>query len=157
MQWQQIGPYSAGGRVTAIATHPTDSNIFYVGAAAGGVWKTTDHGNSWKALLDTFPAIATGCLTIDPTDPNTIYLGMGECNGSADSYPGTGLYRSTDAGLNWDSLGLGRTQYISKVIVDPSDKNTIYVCSPGPSSMVPLGNMHCLSKPLLSFRRSISS
>jgi photosystem II stability/assembly factor-like uncharacterized protein len=134
MQWQQIGPYSAGGRVTAIATHPTDSNIFYVGAAAGGVWKTTDHGNSWKALLDTFPAIATGCLTIDPTDPNTIYLGMGECNGSADSYPGTGLYRSTDAGLNWDSLGLGRTQYISKVIVDPSDKNTIYVCSPGPSS-----------------------
>jgi photosystem II stability/assembly factor-like uncharacterized protein len=134
MQWQQIGPYTIGGRVTAIVTHPTDSNTFYVGAASGGLWKTIDHGNTWTALTDTFASLPIGCITLDPHDPNTIYIGMGECNNSGDSYPGNGLWRSNDAGLTWNFLGLGSSQYIVKVIVDPSDKNTIYVCVPGPSS-----------------------
>jgi photosystem II stability/assembly factor-like uncharacterized protein len=133
-QWQQIGPYSIGGRVTSLATHPTDSNIFYVGAAAGGLWKTTNHGQSWTVLTDTFSAISVGCITIDPHDANTIYIGMGECNNSADSYPGNGIWRSTDGGTNWTSLGLTKTQYIYKIIVDPADKNTLYVCAPGPTS-----------------------
>jgi len=134
MQWQPIGPFTIGGRVTAIVTHPTDSNTFYVGAASGGLWKTTDHGNSWQALTDTFAMLPIGCITLDPHDPQTIYIGMGECNNSGDSYPGNGLWRSNDGGLSWNFLGLGSTQYIAKVIVNPSDKNTIYVCVPGPSN-----------------------
>lgn len=134
MQWESIGPFGIGGRVTAIATHPTDSNIFYVGAAAGGLWKTIDHGNTWTALTDTFASLPVGCVTLDPHDPETIYLGMGECNGSADSYPGNGLWRSVNGGLTWQYLGLAKTQYIAKIIVDPLDKNIIYVCSPGPSA-----------------------
>ncbi len=132
MQWQSIGPFAIGGRVTAIATHPTDSNTFYIGAASGGLWKTTDHGNLWQALTDTFASLPIGCVTLDPHDPNTIYIGMGECNYSGDSYPGNGLWRSIDAGLTWSFLGLGKTQYIAKIIVDPIDKNTIYACVPGP-------------------------
>jgi hypothetical protein len=85
--WQLLGPSKIGGRVTALATHPTDPNTFYVGSAAGGVWKTTDHGTTWKALTDNFSAISVGCITIDPHDANTVYIGMGECNNSADSYP----------------------------------------------------------------------
>ncbi|MEP7233988.1 MAG: hypothetical protein ABI778_01710, partial [Ignavibacteriota bacterium] len=134
MQWQSIGPKGIGGRVTSIATHPTDSNIFYVGAAAGGLWKTSDHGNSWQALTDTFASLPIGTVMLDPHDPNTIYLGMGECNSSADSYPGNGLWRSTNAGASWESLGLAKTQYIAKIIIDSQDKNIIYVCSPGPNS-----------------------
>ncbi len=135
MQWQQIGPYTIGGRVTAIATHPTDSNTFYVGAASGGLWKTIDHGNTWTALTDTFASLPIGCITLDPHDANTIYLGMGECNNSGDSYPGNGLWRSVDGGLTWNFLGLGKTQYIEKIIVDPVDKKIIYVCVPGPNAI----------------------
>jgi photosystem II stability/assembly factor-like uncharacterized protein len=134
-QWQQIGPYSIGGRITSLATHPTDSNTFYAGAAAGGLWKTTDHGHSWVSLTDTFSAISVGCITIDPHDGNTVYIGMGECNGSADSYPGNGLWRSLDGGQSWKLLGLEKSQYISKVIVDPTDKNIIYAALVGPNKV----------------------
>lgn len=134
MQWQSIGPFAIGGRVTAIATHPTDSNTFYVGAASGGLWKTIDHGNTWAALTDTFASLPIGCITLDPHDANTIYIGMGECNNSGDSYPGNGLWRSVDGGLTWTYLALNKSQYISKVIVDPLDKNIIYVCVPGPAN-----------------------
>ncbi|MDP4229441.1 MAG: T9SS type A sorting domain-containing protein [Bacteroidota bacterium] len=134
MQWQPIGPFAIGGRVTAIATHPTDPNTFYVGAASGGLWKTSDHGNSWQALTDTFASLPIGCITLDPHDANTIYIGMGECNSSGDSYPGNGLWRSNDGGLTWSYLGLSKTQYIAKIIVDPVDKNTIYACVPGPTA-----------------------
>ncbi len=134
MQWQSIGPFTIGGRVTAIATYPTDSNTFYIGAASGGLWKTIDHGTTWQALTDTFASLPIGCITLDPHDANTIYLGMGECNNSGDSYPGNGLWRSIDGGLSWNYLGLGKTQYIAKIIVDPADKNIIYACVPGPNT-----------------------
>ncbi len=135
MNWQCVGPYKIGGRVTSIATHPTDSNTFYVGAAAGGVWKTSDHGNTWQALTDTFPMLSVGCITIDAKDPKTIYIGMGECNASADSYPGNGIWRSENDGLSWTYLGLAATQYISKIIIDPSNRNTLYVCAQGPTNV----------------------
>jgi photosystem II stability/assembly factor-like uncharacterized protein len=135
MEWKSLGPVGIGGRVTSIAMHPTDSNIFYVGAAAGGLWKTTDRGASWRSLTDTFATLPVGVVSLDPHDPNTIYLGLGEVNGSADCYPGNGLWRSTDGGDSWVHLGLEKTRYIATVIVDPTDRNTIYVASPGISTL----------------------
>ena len=129
--WQCIGPYSIDGRVTCVATHPTDSNIFYVGAASGGLWKTTDHGGSWSCVTDTFGSLSVGCVTIDPTDGQTIYLGLGECNESADSYGGDGLWKSTDGGGSWNYLGFASAQYIAKVIVDPRNRNDIFVAVHG--------------------------
>ena len=134
MQWQSIGPNSIDGRVTCIATHPTDSNTFYVGAASGGLWKTTDHGGSWTCVTDTFGTLSIGCVTIDPMQPQTIYLGLGECNNSSDSYPGDGLWKSTDGGNSWNSLGFGKAQYIAKVLVDPRDHEKLFVAVPGPNS-----------------------
>ncbi len=136
MQWQSIGPNSIDGRVTCIATHPTDSNTFYVGAASGGLWKTTDHGGSWTCVTDTFGSLSIGCVTLDPTAPETIYLGLGECNESGDSYPGDGLWKSTDGGNSWNSLGFGKAQYIAKeeVLVDPRDHEKLFVAVPGPNS-----------------------
>ncbi len=134
MQWQSIGPYSIDGRVTCIATHPTDSNTFYIGAAAGGLWKTTNHGGSWTCLTDTFGSLSIGCVTLDPTQPQTIYIGLGECNGSADSYPGDGLWRSTDGGNSWQYIGFAAAQYIAKVIIDPRNPEHLFVAIPGPNS-----------------------
>lgn len=132
VHWKQIGPYAVGGRVTALATHPTDVNTFYIGAASGGVWKTTDHGKTFFALTDTFASLPVGTLTIDPTSPETIYLGQGECNFSADSWPGNGIWRSANGGSTWEYLGLDKTQFIAKIIIDPRSSDVIYAASPGP-------------------------
>ncbi len=129
--WQMIGPNSIGGRVSALAVDPKDSNVFYAGAANGGVWRTLDHGKNWLCITDTFAALSTGAITIDPNNTNIIYLGQGECDFSADSYPGNGLWRSTDRGATWAYLGLAKTRYIAKILIDPSDANTLYVAAPG--------------------------
>ncbi len=134
MQWQSIGPNSIDGRVTCIATHPTDSNTFYVGAASGGLWKTTDHGSDWTCVTDTFGSLSIGCVTLDPTAPETIYLGLGECNESGDSYPGDGLWKSTDGGNSWQYIGFAAAQYIAKVLIDPRNDQHLFVAIPGPNS-----------------------
>jgi len=134
-EWKQIGPYNVGGRITSLATHPTDSNTFYAGAASGGLWKTSDHGKSWMSLTDTFAMLPIGAVAIDPVNPNTIYIGQGESNNSGDSYPGYGMWKSTDAGTTWKYLGLGSTQYIAKILIDPKNTNTLYVAAPGPVSL----------------------
>ncbi len=134
MQWQSIGPNSIDGRITCIATHPTDSNTFYVGAASGGLWKTTDHGSNWMCVTDTFGSLSIGCATIDPTQPETLYLGLGECNESGDSYPGDGLWKTTDGGNSWEYLGFAAAQYIAKVVIDPRNHEQLFVAIPGPNS-----------------------
>ena len=133
--WQGIGPYSIDGRISCIATHPTDSNTFYVGAAAGGLWKTIDHGASWRCLTDTFGMLSTGCIAIDPTQPETIYLGMGEPNQSGDSYPGNGLWKSMDGGSTWIYLGFAKSQFIAKITIDPHDHQNLFVAIPGPHTL----------------------
>jgi hypothetical protein len=135
MQWQSIGPNSIDGRITCIATHPTDSNTYYVGAAAGGLWKTTDHGGNWTCVTDTFGSLSIGCVTMDPTQPETLYIGLGECNGSADSYPGDGLWKTTDGGNSWQYLGFAAAEYIAKVLIDPRNHEQLFVAIPGPSSL----------------------
>lgn len=133
--WKQVGPFNIGGRISAIATHPTDSNIFYVGAACGGLWKTADHGKSWQSLTDTFAMLPIGAVALDPSNAQTIYLGQGESNSSGDSYPGYGLWKSVNDGHSWSYMGLGKTQYISKILFDPNNSNTLYLSAPGPNSL----------------------
>ncbi len=134
-EWQSIGPNSIDGRATCVATDPIDSNTFYIGAAAGGLWKTTDHGASWSCVTDTFGSLAIGCVTIDSTNPQIMYIGLGECNGSADSYPGDGLWKSTNGGTTWSYLGFAAAQYIAKVIIDPRDHNDVFVAVLGPNTL----------------------
>src|SRR5215831_4037795 len=108
--WRSIGPTTinggaAAGRVTAIAVHPTSPLNVYAGGAQGGVWKSTDGGETWTPIGDTQCSLAIGSITIDPVNPSIIYVGTGEQNNSADSYYGCGVLRSIDGGSTWTQLG----------------------------------------------------
>lgn len=116
------------GRTNAMAFHPTDSLTFYLAAAQGGVWKTTDNGANWTVLTDGIGSIASGDIAIDPNNPNILYYGTGEQNYSGDSQYGAGIFKSTNAGATWTNIATAATvgSYISKIIVDPSNSNNVY-------------------------------
>src|SRR5229473_3268981 len=110
--WTSIGPrptdlgsiYVTAGRVNAIAIDPRDNNVVYMGAAEGGVWKTTDGGINWKPLTDGEASLASGAIVIDPTNPDTVYVGTGEENFAFDSYYGAGILKSTNGGASWMNI-----------------------------------------------------
>ncbi|MEZ4637737.1 MAG: hypothetical protein R2856_22735 [Caldilineaceae bacterium] len=89
----------------ALAIDPTDSNTVYLGSALGGVWKTTNGGDSWTPLTDDQASLASAAIVIDPADPNTIYVGTGEPTPGLDNYYGAGILKSTDGGQTWAQLG----------------------------------------------------
>ena len=102
--WQWLGPGNIGGRVRAILTHPDEPNTLWIGSAGGGIWKTTDGGNSWTPLDDFLPSLAVTALAMDPTDPDIIYASTGEGFDNVDSLPGAGVFKSLDGGLTWAQL-----------------------------------------------------
>ncbi|MBW3589176.1 MAG: glycosyl hydrolase [Actinobacteria bacterium] len=127
LKWRNIGP-PRGGRVVAVAGHPVDPMAFYFGACAGGVWKTTDGGAYWENVSDGFfTSASVGAIAVSQSDPNVIYVGTGESCVRNDVSPGDGVYRSTDGGATWHHLGLKKTRHISRVRIDPSDSNRVYV------------------------------
>ena len=107
--WTLIGPKPTGGgssvqtagRVNAVAIDPRDNNTVYIGAAEGGVWKTTDGGANWTSLTDSEVSLANGSIAIDPQNPDTVYVGTGEENFAQDAYYGAGILKSTDGGQTW--------------------------------------------------------
>jgi len=131
--WVPRGPTNIGGRITDVAVDPLDADIVYAGAAEGGVLRTTDGGQHWTALFDDQPSLAIGALAIDPNDRNTIYAGTGEVNpgGGSVAYGGSGLYRSTDMGDSWISLGLENSGSIGRIVIDPGDSQRIFVAAMG--------------------------
>jgi photosystem II stability/assembly factor-like uncharacterized protein len=136
--WQSVNPTGMfygrtndnyiSGRTNGIAFHPTDPNIFYIAAAQGGVWKTTDGGINWTVLTDNLGSIASGDIAIDPNNPNILYYGTGELNFSGDSQYGDGIYKTTNAGLNWVKISPASQTglYTGKIIVDPSNSNLVF-------------------------------
>jgi photosystem II stability/assembly factor-like uncharacterized protein len=99
--WVSLGPTNGAGRMTAVAVHPTVAGTVFVGAAGGGVWKSTSGGASWACLTDSLNDLSVGALAISPSSPDTIYVGTGEGNTNADGIPGIGLLKSTDGGQTW--------------------------------------------------------
>ena len=129
--WSQAGPTNVPGRITDLAVHPDHPNTIYAGAACGGVFKSTDDGNSWTPIFDEQGAPSIGALAIHPKDPNILYVGTGEANGSGDSYPGTGIYKSTDGGGTWIHLGLEQSYHIGRIAIHPLHPETVYVAACG--------------------------
>ncbi len=132
LAWRNIGPYR-GGRVTTVTGVTSQPTTFYAGATGGGVWKSEDAGNSWKNISDGhFKTGSVGSVAVAPSDPNVLYVGMGEApvRGVATSH-GDGVYRSTDAGKSWTHLGLELTRQISAVRIHPSDPDTVWVAAQG--------------------------
>jgi len=132
LKMRSVGPAFTSGRIADIAIHPDDNNLWYVAVGSGGVWKTHNAGVTWQPIFDNQPSYSTGCITIDPNNPHTIWLGTGENVGGRHVGYGDGVYRSTDGGKTWKNMGLKASEHISKIIVHPSDPNIIWVAAQGP-------------------------
>jgi photosystem II stability/assembly factor-like uncharacterized protein len=130
MQWRMIGPHR-GGRTVAATGVPGQPNVFYIGVNNGGVWKTTDAGNTWTPIFDDQPTGSIGALAVAPSNANVIYVGSGEGLRRPDLSVGDGMYKSTDAGRTWNHLGLRDAQQIGAVLVDPRDANRVFVAALG--------------------------
>jgi photosystem II stability/assembly factor-like uncharacterized protein len=131
MRWRCIGPFR-GGRTVAISGVLHQPNIFYMAAVNGGVWKTTDFGNTWNPIFDDQPSGSVGALAVAPSDPNIIYVGSGEGLQRPDLATGDGIYKSTDAGKTWTHLeNLRDAQQITAILVDPKDPNRVFVAAQG--------------------------
>jgi photosystem II stability/assembly factor-like uncharacterized protein len=126
-----IGPQE-GNRVAAIVGVPGDPNTYYAGAASGGIWKSTDGGSKWEPTFDDQPVAAIGALAVAPSDPKTVWAGTGEAWAIRDiDVTGDGVYKSTDGGKTWSHMGLDETGRIGRILVDPTDPKTVYVCALG--------------------------
>jgi photosystem II stability/assembly factor-like uncharacterized protein len=126
LKWRLIGPFR-GGRVVAVAGVPGDSTTFYFGAVNGGIWKTTDAGTVWTPIFDSQPVASIGAIAVAPSDPTTIYAGTGESDIRSNLSSGNGVYKSGDGGSTWTHLGLEDTRQISRIVVDPQDRDVVYV------------------------------
>ncbi|MGQ0722813.1 MAG: VPS10 domain-containing protein [Candidatus Eiseniibacteriota bacterium] len=131
--WTFAGPTNVGGRIADVECHPTDPNVCWIGAAEGGVMKTTDSGATWIPTMDFESSLSIGDIAVDPTDPQILYVGTGEPNGGGGSvtYGGTGVFKSTDGGATWANVGLSESRYIGRVVVDPSDPSRVFVAALG--------------------------
>ncbi|MFH0736299.1 MAG: T9SS type A sorting domain-containing protein [bacterium] len=130
-EWEFAGPTNIGGRIIDIEFVTLNPNIVYAGAATGGVFKSTDMGQNWFPIFDNAATLSIGDICLDPADPNIIYVGTGEANGGHNNFPGAGVYKSTDAGLTWTNMGLTNTCSIGRIIIDPLDRNKIFVAAVG--------------------------
>ncbi|HKK08151.1 MAG TPA: glycosyl hydrolase, partial [Gemmatimonadota bacterium] len=133
LRWRNIGPFR-GGRSAAVSGVRGRPRTFYFGGTGGGVWKTTDGGVTWKNVTDGFVKTGSvGAIAVAESDPNVVYLGMGENPvRSVTTSHGDGVYRSTDGGKTWTHLGLAKTRHISAIRVDPRDPDVVYVAAQGP-------------------------
>lgn len=129
---RNIGPAMKSGRIAEIAIHPENNNIWYVAVGSGGVWKTINSGTTWEPVFDEQNVYSIGCVTIDPNNPHTIWVGTGENVGGRHVGIGDGIYRSDDGGANWTNMGLKNSQHISKIIVHPENSDIVWVAAQGP-------------------------
>jgi photosystem II stability/assembly factor-like uncharacterized protein len=130
-EWNLAGPTNIEGRVTTIAIHPLDPNIVYIGSANGGIWKSIDLCRTWTSVFDNQNTSSIGALAIDPSDPEVIYCGTGESNSLRSYYPGTGMYKSTDGGKTWLSIGLDSTFAVGRIAINPANPLELYVAAVG--------------------------
>lgn len=131
VSWRNVGPVVQGGRAVDVVRPSDQPHVVYVGYASGGVWKSINNGLTFEPITDHLPSQIVGSLAIDPNDSNTLWLGTGENNSSRSSYGGMGVYKSNDAGKTWAYMGLGDSDRIGRILVDPKDSNRIYVAALG--------------------------
>ncbi|NNE46107.1 MAG: glycosyl hydrolase [Rhodothermales bacterium] len=132
LELRGIGPALMAGRIADIAINPQDERQWYVAVGSGGVWKTDNNGLTWDPIFDDQASYSIGCVTIDPSNPSTIWVGTGENVGGRHVGYGDGVYRSRDAGKTWENVGLKDSEHISKIIVHPDNPDVVWVAVQGP-------------------------
>jgi len=131
LKFRNLGPAIAGGRVTAVAGIPGNPQVYYVGAAGGGVFKTTDGGLNWKPIFEHEATSSIGAIAVAPSNPSLVWVGTGEANIRNDVIPGAGVYLSTDGGKTWRQMGLKNVGQIGRIVIDPHDPDHVVVAALG--------------------------
>ncbi len=124
MKWRLVGPFR-GGRAGSVTGVLRNTNLYYMGTAGGGVWKTADGGNTWSCISDGYFGGSIGAVAVSESDPNVIYVGEGEQTVRGNVSSGNGLWRSTDAGDSWTFIGLRGTEHIGRIKVHPTDPDIV--------------------------------
>lgn len=130
--FRNLGPAFMSGRISDIAKDPKRLSTWYVAAASGNLWKTTNNGTTWDPIFDDYGAFSLGCITIDPHNSNVLWLGTGENQSQRSVSWGDGIYKSLDAGKTWENKGLESSEHISKILVHPQNPAIVYVAAQGP-------------------------
>ncbi|MDN5204664.1 glycosyl hydrolase [Fulvivirgaceae bacterium BMA10] len=132
LKFRDIGPAVTSGRIADFAVNPKNAKEYYVATASGGVWKTVNAGTTFKPIFDGQGSYSIGCVTLDPGNPNVVWVGTGENNNQRSVAYGDGVYKSEDGGASWKHMGLKTSEHIGKIIIDPGNSNIVYVAAIGP-------------------------
>ena len=132
LEWRSVGPAMTAGRIADIAVNQKDRSQWYVAVGSGGVWKTDNRGTTWDPIFDSEASYSIGCVTIDPNNTETVWVGTGENVSGRHVGYGDGIYKSLDGGKSWTNMGLKDSQHIGNIVVDPRDSNVVYVAAQGP-------------------------
>ena len=129
---RNIGPAIISGRIVTIAVDPTNKRHYFIGAASGGVWRTTNGGITFTPVFDNEDSYSIGFVTLDPKNPAVVWVGTGENNSQRSVSWGDGVYKSEDDGRTWHNMGLKKSEHIARILIDPRNSDVIYVASQGP-------------------------
>ena len=132
LKLRSIGPAVMGGRIADIAVNPQDNSIWYVAVGSGGLWKTTNSGITWTPVFDEQKSYSIGTVTIDPINPEIVWVGTGENVSGRHVGWGDGVYKSLDGGATWKNMGLGKSEHIGKILIDPRNSDIAFVAAEGP-------------------------
>ena len=132
LEWRSVGPAMTAGRIADIAVNPKDRNQWFVAVGSGGVFKTNNRGTTWEPVFDSEASYSIGCVSIDPNNTETIWVGTGENVSGRHVGYGDGVYKSLDGGKSWTNVGLKNSQHIGQIVIDPRDSNVVYVAAQGP-------------------------
>jgi len=132
LAFRNIGPALMSGRIGDIAIHPLKRHTWYVAAGSGGVWKTENAGTTWAPIFDAQASYSIGCITLDPSNPETVWVGTGENVSGRHVGFGDGVYKSLNGGKTWTNMGLSKSEHIGRILVDPRNSNVVYAAAEGP-------------------------
>lgn len=133
LTWRSIGPATMSGRISDLAIHPKTPRTWFVAAASGGLWKTTNAGTTFTPVFDGQSSYSIGAVTIDPNNAHVVWVGTGENNYQRALGYGDGVYKSVDDGKSWTNVGLKTSEHIGRIVIDPRNSNTVYVAAQGPA------------------------
>jgi len=132
LSFRSIGPAVTSGRISDFAVNPRNPAEYYVAVASGGVWKTVNAGTTYTPIFDGEGSYSIGCVVLDPTNANVVWVGSGENNNQRSVAYGDGVYKSENGGKKWKNMGLKNSEHIANIVIDPTDPNTVYVAAYGP-------------------------
>ena len=132
LSFRLVGPALTSGRVVDLAIHPNNNDVWYVAAACGGVWQTTNHGITFSPIFDGQGSFSIACVELAPSNPNTLWVGTGENNNQRSVAYGDGVYKSLDGGKSFTNMGLKNSEHIGNIIIHPTNENILWVAAYGP-------------------------